>query len=86
MDLPGDIEIDFSDLLLGDLEDLEEMIGAEGLDAVMSGKPPRPKAMVALAFVALRKAHPDITMDDVRKVRLSAIKGPGPTKPSSAKS
>ncbi len=77
MSLPDDVKVEFSKaafdkLTLGELEELESIVGPDALERMMAGKIGG-KAMVALAWIALRKDHPDVTLDEVRKLKLSVI-------------
>lgn len=63
------IEIDVNDLTLGDLEDIESVVGTDTMRLVMKGEV-TPKAMVALVWVAMRQTDPGFSLDDARKVNL----------------
>lgn len=67
---PEPLNININDLTLGDLEDIEAVVGPEAMRLVMRGEV-TPKAMVALVWVAKRKAAPGFTLDDARKMPLS---------------
>lgn len=66
------IEIDINDLTLGDLEDIEGVVGSEAMRLLMRGEV-TPKGMVALVWVAKRQTDPGFSLDDARKVSLSAF-------------
>lgn len=66
------IEIDINDLTLGDLEDIEGVVGSEAMRFLMRGEV-SPKGMVALVWVAKRQTQPGFSLDDARKVSLSAF-------------
>lgn len=63
------IEIDINDLTLGDLEDIEGVVGTDTMRLVMKGEV-TPKAMVALVWVAMRQSDPGFSLDDARKLNL----------------
>jgi hypothetical protein len=77
MELPEEITIDFDELTLGDVEQLEEIAGPEAADRALEGKVGG-KALVALAYITLRKTNPEVTLDDVRKVKVAALNESAP--------
>lgn len=66
------LDIDINDLTLGDLEDIEGVVGSEAMRLLMRGEV-TPKGMVALVWVAKRQTDPGFSLDDARKVQLSAF-------------
>lgn len=72
------IEIDFTldpdDLELGEMEELEELMGKNIQEVFreLSGGASA-KLMRGVAFILGRRADPDYTMDDARKVKLGQI-------------
>lgn len=64
------IDVNINDLTLGDLEDVENVIGADGVKALMRGEVTA-KAMIALTWVVKRVEIPGFSMDDARKMPLS---------------
>ena len=66
------LEIDIKDLTLGDLEDIEGVVGTDAMRLLLRGGV-TPKAMVALVWVAKRQTDPGFSLDDARKVQLSAF-------------
>lgn len=73
-----DISIDINDLTLGDLEDIEGVVGTDTMRLVMKGEV-TPKAMVALVWVAMRRTDPGFSLDDARKVNLKQFQFGGDT-------
>lgn len=66
------LDIDINDLTLGDLEDIEGVVGSDAMRLLMKGEV-TPKGMVALVWVAKRQNDPGFSLDDARKVQLSAF-------------
>ncbi len=64
------LNINLNDLTLGDLEDVENVVGPETMRYILRGDV-TPKAMVALVWVAKRRDNPAFTLDDARKLSLS---------------
>jgi hypothetical protein len=58
------VGINFDDLTIGDLEDIEEITG-KLIEDINWDKPPK-KAIVALVYVFERKKNPDFTITDAR--------------------
>lgn len=74
--LPPDVTVEvtpdlLADLTFGENEQLAEIAG-EDYEALMQGKI-RPRALTALAYVKLRRTYPDVTLDDVRSLKMSVI-------------
>lgn len=67
---PEPLNININDLTLGDLEDIEGVVGSETMRLVLRGEV-TPKAMVALVWVAKRKTNPAFTLDDARRLPLA---------------
>lgn len=67
---PEPLNINLNDLTLGDLEDIEGVVGPETMRFVLRGDV-TPKAMVALVWVAKRRDNPSFTLDDARRLPLS---------------
>lgn len=80
MDLPDalSIDIDPDSLTIDDMEVIEEITG-QPADEIMGAGKPRAKALKALVFVTLRKRYPDITLEDVGRIRISAATMSVPT-------
>lgn len=70
------IEVDFEDLTLGELEDIEEMSGV--VMANVGGNPPA-KVLTAAACVLMRRTTPDFTLEDARAIRVKALNFGGTT-------
>jgi hypothetical protein len=69
-ELPDRIAVDPDDLTLDEFEEVERLL--DGEDA-FTGKGPKAKALKAIAFVSLRRDYPDITFEEVGKIRISAL-------------
>ena len=71
---PIELSVDLDALTYGELEILEEVLGYipgeedGGFDAV-----PRSKMVVALAVITGRRTNPDLTIADVRGMKLGEI-------------
>lgn len=74
MDLPEKIEINTDDLTVGDLETLEEMLDGQAFgEALKDLDNMRAKTLTAFVFVVLRHDFPDVTVEDVRGIKLSVL-------------
>lgn len=78
MPLPDGVTIDFypsllDDLSLGELELLDELAGDSWLDELKEGRA-KPRTMTALAYIVLRRQYPDVTIEDVRALKLRAFR------------
>lgn len=75
--LPADVSVEVSPELLADLTFGEHETGYEvaGADweALLRGDI-RPRGLMALVYVVLRRDHPDVTLDDVRALKMSVIR------------
>lgn len=68
-DIIGDgITINLDEMTLGDIEDVEDIIGSAFGDVVKPGQNPRVRVTRALLWVALRREHPEISFDDLRNL------------------
>lgn len=65
-------DFDPEDLTLNEAEEIEELLGV-GIDQAMSGDRPKVRALKAIAWVLMRREQPDITLDEVGEMKLSAI-------------
>lgn len=87
IDLPDELtlDIDPSSLTIDDVEAVEEISGVS-IDEVLSGATKKAKVLKALVFVTLRRKYPDITLEDIGKIRIAgtAINGPKPLDPTPA--
>lgn len=82
--LPPDVTVEITpdlleELTFGEHEELQAIAG-EDYDALLRGQL-RPKALTALAYVQLRRRYPDVTLDDVRALKLSVVR-PAGTEPN----
>lgn len=76
MALPADVQIEIiplEELSMGELDMLEEVGGPTVIDDLSSGRL-RPKALLALAYVILRRSYPDVTLDEVRKLKVTVFR------------
>ncbi len=71
-DAPTKLAIDPEDLTLDELEEFEQMLGGSFDDAFGKGRPQAP-ALKAVALLILRRDNPDVTLEDVGKLKLSQI-------------
>ena len=69
------INVDFNQFTIGDLEDFEDIVGkpyaqvfAEGAEGQLSAK-----AMTALVYITQRREDPNYTLDDARKEKVAAL-------------
>jgi len=69
---PESLEIDLNELTIEEVELLEDILDAP-FDQAFAANAKRGKAMRALAFIAMRRIDPDVTVEDVGKVRISAL-------------
>lgn len=67
-----EIAIDLELLTLGDIEEIEDAIGVETLREVFKGNVSA-KAMVHLAHIMKRKSDPGFTLDQARRLPLTAF-------------
>lgn len=82
MALPEDIALDLSDvtldtLTLDDLEALEDITGRPFDEVFVKGRP-KAKALKALAFISLRRDHPELTLEDVGSIAVVTGDAPDP--------
>lgn len=67
------INIDPEDLTLDEVEEVEEIIGGD-IAAAFSEGSPKGKAIKAVVFITLRRDNPDLTLEEVGKMKLSGLK------------
>lgn len=76
-ELPDKVVIDAEKLTLGDLEEVEELSGMS-FSALQNNPGGVPlKALRALAFVTVRKTHPDVTFEDCKGFKQGSIVNAG---------
>jgi hypothetical protein len=86
MSLPDGVSVEIGtsvleEMTFGELEELAELGGETALEDIAAGRA-RPKALTALAYLVLRRSYPDVTIEDVRKLKLTALRPaqePNPT-------
>ena len=71
------LEINLDSLTIEDIEFIEDYCDLP-IDAVMDGKARKGKVLRAFAFVAMRRENPNITLEEVGKLPLSAFPDAGP--------
>lgn len=71
------MQVNFDDLTIGDLEDIEAYTG-KLVEEINWEKPPK-KAIVALLFALEKKKNPDFTIEDARKLKPSDLTAANPT-------
>jgi len=71
-DSNGQVVIDITTLTLGDLEEVESVVGGDVLREIGRGTP-SPKTLTALVWVVKRREDPAYTLDDARTIPLLKI-------------
>jgi hypothetical protein len=81
-DAPEDevLEFDVNDLTLGEIETIEEIVGHEVLRELGRGNPGI-KTLIAVVFIMKKRTHPDVTLDDIRRMNVTALKVGGQPDP-----
>lgn len=68
------LTIDFNELTLGDIEDLEEKTGLNMRDLMgKSSKDLPTRALIALVWIAKRHTDPAFTYEDARNVQIGVL-------------
>lgn len=67
------IVLDMDAMTLGELEQIEEIAGADAVKAMMGGQM-RAKALIAVAYVVKRRDNPEFTLEDAKAMRVMALK------------
>lgn len=75
-----EITVDLEELTLDDLDVIEEMTGAPFTEL---GKNMTAKTLRAMAFVSLRRKHPEVTAEDVGRLKVKVAKT-DPPEPAAA--
>lgn len=70
-DLPDKVRVDFADITFAELGDALDAAGVADLAKATGGQQARANA--AFAWVVLRRDHPDVTLDDVLRMPVSAV-------------
>lgn len=76
-DPEGELNIDVTDFTLGEVELIEDISG-QTVSAIAGGSGISAKAMTAMVYVHLKRTDPEVTLDDVRAMRLSTVEFGGP--------
>jgi hypothetical protein len=63
------MNVDYSDLTLGEIETIEELTG-KTLDDIIEVKTPRGRLMRALVFVITKRGNPSYTFEETGKLTL----------------
>jgi hypothetical protein len=63
------MNVDYSDLTLGEIETIEELTG-KTLDDIIEVKTPRGRLMRALVFVITKRSNPGYTFEETAKLTL----------------
>jgi len=63
------MNVDYSDLTLGEIETIEELTG-KTLDDIIEVKTPRGRLMRALVFVITKRSNPAYTFEETAKLTL----------------
>lgn len=72
MEAPVQLSVDLNDLTIEEVELIEDILDQPFESAFGPGQK-RGKAMRALAFIAMRRDDPAVTMADVGQVKISAL-------------
>ena len=62
-------ELDFDQMLWGELSDLEDLLGCSLEDANLATA----KGVLALAYIAVRRSQPAVTLDSLRALPMTEI-------------
>jgi hypothetical protein len=73
------IVLDLDTVTLGELEVIEEFIGAEALAALLAGRMTT-KALIAVAYVVKRRDNPEFTIEDAKAMKVMGLQQPDPAK------
>lgn len=67
------VDFDPNSLTLAELCDIEEVTGLNALDAIASKTTPPIKLTAAFIWIVKRRAQPDLTFEDVTKLRIGDV-------------
>lgn len=70
----SNLKIDFDDLELDEIEIMEDISGIP-FDEFQQKGMKKAKTLKALAFIAARRIDPDVTLEEVGKIKMSALAG-----------
>lgn len=80
-DPPAEVlEFDVNELTFGEIETIEEIVGGDALRQLGRGTP-SVKTLIAAVYVIKRRSDPDVTLDDVRQMNVSAVRLNGQADP-----
>lgn len=67
------ISVDIDGMTLGEMELVEDLtgLGLDEIGAVMSKPGPKVKVLTALAYVVKRRTQPDITLEEIKGMRIA---------------
>ena len=67
------IDVDIDAMTLGEMELVEELtgLGLDEIGVVMTKPGPKTKVLIALAYVVKRRTSPDITLEQVKSMRVA---------------
>ncbi len=71
---PNILDVNLDELTIEEIEILEDILDAP-FDKAFAPDAKRGKAMRALAFIAMRRLDPNVTIEDVGKVRINSFGG-----------
>jgi hypothetical protein len=74
------LEFDVNELTLGEIETIEEIVGRDVLRDLARGTPGG-KTLVAVVYVIKKRTDPDVTLDDVRGLKVNALRLSGQADP-----
>lgn len=68
----GVIDVDIDSMTLGEMELVEELtgLGLDEIGTVMAKPGPKVRVLAALAYVVKRRTDPDITLEQVKGMRI----------------
>ena len=67
------IAFDLDEITLGEMEELEDLLGVEAVRDLMNGKGASAKMLVTLVYIFKRRTNPEFTMDEARKMKVTAL-------------
>jgi hypothetical protein len=80
-DQPAEVlEFDVNELTLGEIETIEEIVGHDVLRELGRGTPGA-KTLVAVVYIIKKRSDPDVTLDDVRRLNVNALRISGQADP-----
>lgn len=72
------IRFDIDKMTLGELEQIEEIAGLDAVQRLQSGQMTA-KTLLAVAFIVKRRTDPQVTLEEVRSIPVTAFGSPEQT-------